>query len=64
MVIILWSGIDPLQPVPLNEYNVMWGTLQYSLKATETQGTLSAHVILGILLKLSISQLYRNQVQF
>ena len=64
MVIILWSGIDPLQPVPLNEYNVMQGTLQYSLKATETHGTLSGHVVFGILLKLSISKLYRKQVQF
>ena len=64
MVIILWSGTDPLQPVQLNEYNVMWGTLQYSLKATKTHGTLSAHVVVGILLKLSVSQLYKNQVQF
>ena len=53
MVIISLPGVDPLQPVPLNEYNVMWGTLQYSLKATEKGGTLSAHVVFEILLKLS-----------
>ena len=64
MVMISLSGIDPIQPMPLNEYNVMWGTLQYSLKATETHGTLCAHFVFKILLKLSISELYRNQVQY